>query len=67
MKSAVFSLLLMKALLHLVRHSQVISTVYSLLFAIVWTVSLPPQPARNTKFASGPLDFILTYFSVFSE
>lgn len=28
---------------------------------------LPPQPARNMKLASGPLDFILTYFSVLSE
>lgn len=30
-------------------------------------VYLLPQPATNMKFASGPLDFILTYFSVFSE
>lgn len=27
----------------------------------------PLQPARNMKFASGSLDFILRYFSVFSE
>lgn len=29
-------------------------------------VYFPLQPARNMKFASGSLDFILSYFSVFS-
>lgn len=30
-------------------------------------VYLPSQPARNIKFASGPSDLLLSYFSVFSK
>jgi len=44
--------------------------IYCLLTVICYClgrVHLPLQPARNMKFASGPSDFILTYFSVFSE
>lgn len=46
------------------------SNIYCLLTVICYCpgrVYFPPQPARNMKFASGPLDFILSYFSVFSE
>lgn len=44
------------------------SNIYCLLSVIcLGRTYLPSQPARNMKLASGPLDFILTYFSVLSE